>query len=531
MLRSGNLGGAARAHPIRGRICRGERAAIQRRVPAPWRERVRFGCASEPDAKVDLHRDAEETQDQGSAGSAGTTNGAGASASPASAHDPAQAPRRFTKSRRRFRPVSIAKVRAKQFQKGVFRFRLPIRGSTLRLGVLFASWYLFNIYFNVYNKRVLNAFPFPVVCTTIHLAVASACMLLTWATRMKSAPKLRTSTLLTILPLGVLHLAGFVLTNASLGSVAVSFTHTIKALEPFFTAVFSAWLLGTFPSALSMLALVPIVGGVILASFTEASFTWAGLLFALGSNFAFQLRNVLSKQYMSTRSYESLEGGGSGGTHGREYVLDQINLFACITLCACALMLPCVFYLELPKLADAMAAVPPPGRGMPAPSGIAALQGVATLPLHKLGLWSVLAGLCRTGDVLVSYAILAKVSPVTHSVGNCLKRVVAIAASIVIFQNPVSSKNLTGTVLAITGVFLYSMTKRMDLGQMRTRPVDSTVRKFSAGVERILKRGRSKKEATPDPAGGSFAPIATAEDAPMAPPEGNNDSKGPEYYL
>ena len=44
----------------------------------------------------------------------------------------------------------------------------------------------------------------------------------------------------------------------------------------------------------------------------------------------------------------------------------------------------------------------------------------------------------------VSYMILQRVSPVTHSIGNCLKRVIVIIASVVIFQNPMSQKNILG---------------------------------------------------------------------------------------
>lgn len=44
----------------------------------------------------------------------------------------------------------------------------------------------------------------------------------------------------------------------------------------------------------------------------------------------------------------------------------------------------------------------------------------------------------------VSYMILQRVSPVTHSIGNCLKRVIVIVASVVIFQNPMSQKNILG---------------------------------------------------------------------------------------
>lgn len=40
--------------------------------------------------------------------------------------------------------------------------------------------------------------------------------------------------------------------------------------------------------------------------------------------------------------------------------------------------------------------------------------------------------------------ILQQVSPVTHSIGNCLKRVIVIVASVIIFQNPVSQQNIIG---------------------------------------------------------------------------------------
>lgn len=47
-----------------------------------------------------------------------------------------------------------------------------------------------------------------------------------------------------ILQLAAAHTLGNLLTNVSLGRVNVSFTHTIKAMEPFFTVLFSVLLLG-----------------------------------------------------------------------------------------------------------------------------------------------------------------------------------------------------------------------------------------------------------------------------------------------
>ena len=40
--------------------------------------------------------------------------------------------------------------------------------------------------------------------------------------------------------------------------------------------------------------------------------------------------------------------------------------------------------------------------------------------------------------------ILQRVSPVTHSIGNCLKRVIVIVASVIFFQNPMGRQNMIG---------------------------------------------------------------------------------------
>lgn len=52
-----------------------------------------------------------------------------------------------------------------------------------------------------------------------------------------------------------------------------------------------------------------------------------------------------------------------------------------------------------------------------------------------------------------------RVSPVTHSIGNCVKRVVVIVASVFFFRNPVSLLNASGTGIALAGVFAYSQVR------------------------------------------------------------------------
>eukprot|EP00873_Tetraselmis_striata_P018700 jgi/Tetstr1/438964/TSEL_027457.t1 len=298
--------------------------------------------------------------------------------------------------------------------------------SLLVITSLLAVWYASNIFFNIYNKQVLQVFPHATTCTFIHLLVASVLMATAWVVRMKERPLLTRRTLEVVIPLGFLHLAGFLATNMSLGAV-----------NCFLSFIF----LGSAPTVPVMLTLVPIVAGVVVASATDLSFTWYGFATAMASNLAFQSRNVISKKYMVESSLESLEDSAAARS-----VLDEINLFAFISIAATVLMVPVLFALDGPALAGKVSA---------AGGDVGSVMSVDVLGK------TLLAGVCRTADVLASYALLSRLNPVTHSVGNCVKRVVVIAVSIVFFQTPASFLNIVGTCMALSGVFAYSMAKRM----------------------------------------------------------------------
>ena len=94
---------------------------------------------------------------------------------------------------------------------------------------------------------------------------------LLWFAASKTKIDLSKDTLFAVAPLAVVHTLGNLLTNVSLGMVAVSFTHTIKALEPMFSVVFSFLFLGESPNPLVLLTLIPIMGGVIGAAMSEAN--------------------------------------------------------------------------------------------------------------------------------------------------------------------------------------------------------------------------------------------------------------------
>ncbi|KAG6534608.1 phosphoenolpyruvate/phosphate translocator 2, chloroplastic-like [Zingiber officinale] len=295
----------------------------------------------------------------------------------------------------------------------------------LQLGFLFGLWYLFNIYFNIYDKQVLKVYPFPMTITAFHFGIGTVFILLMWLTNIYEKPKISSKQIVAILPLAIVHTLANVFTNMSLGMVAVSFTHTIKASEPFFTVILSALFLGEFPSFLVLISLVPIVGGVALASLTEVSFNWAGFWSAMASNLTNQSRNVLSKKIM-TKSEESL---------------DDINLFSITTIMSFLLLAPVTILIEGIKFTPAY-------------------MHFAGLNIREVFVRSFLAGVCFHAYQQAAYMILSRVSPITHSVGNCVKRVVVIISAVIFFRTPVSPINSIGTGVALVGVFLYSRVTR-----------------------------------------------------------------------
>lgn len=298
--------------------------------------------------------------------------------------------------------------------------------ETLQLGAMILVWYLLNIYFNIYNKLILKAVPFPYTITTFQFASGSFFITLMWLLNLHPKPRLSLKQYAKLLPLALIHMLGNVFTNMSLGKVAVSFTHTIKAMEPFFSVLLSVLFLGERPSLLVLGSLVPVVGGVVLASMTEVSFNWIGFWSAMASNLTNQSRNVFSKKLLADK----------------EDNLDDVNLFSIMTVMSFLLSAPLMLSVEGIKFSPSY------------------LQS-AGVNIKELCVKAALAGTCFHFYQQVSYCLLARVSPVTHSVANSLKRVVVIASSVLFFRTPISPINALGTGIALTGVFLYSQFKKL----------------------------------------------------------------------
>jgi Tpt phosphate/phosphoenolpyruvate translocator len=211
---------------------------------------------------------------------------------------------------------------------------LPNKESAqkLKIGLYFATWWALNVVFNIYNKKVLNVFPYPWLTSTLSLAAGSLMMLISWATRIADAPKVDLDFLKALFPVAVAHTIGHVAATVSMSKVAVSFTHIIKSGEPAFSVLVSTFLLGeTFPMPV-YLSLLPIIGGCALAAITELNFNMIGFMGAMISNLAFVFRNIFSKKGMNGMSVSGM------------------NYYACLSMLSLLILTPFAIAVEGPKV-------------------------------------------------------------------------------------------------------------------------------------------------------------------------------------
>ncbi|CAN6908085.1 unnamed protein product, partial [Brassica oleracea] len=297
-------------------------------------------------------------------------------------------------------------------------------GQKVKIGIYFATWWALNVVFNIYNKKVLNAFPYPWLTSTLSLACGSLMMLVSWVTRVAEAPKTDLDFWKTLFPVAVAHTIGHVAATVSMSKVAVSFTHIIKSGEPAFSVLVSRLFLGeTFPLPV-YLSLLPIIGGCALAAVTELNFNMIGFMGAMISNLAFVFRNIFSKKGMKGKSVSGM------------------NYYACLSMMSLLLVTPFAIAVEGPQM------------------WAAGWQNAVSEIGPNFVWWVVAQSVFYHLYNQVSYMSLDQITPLTFSVGNTMKRISVIVASIIIFHTPIRPVNGLGAAIAILGTFIYSQVKQ-----------------------------------------------------------------------
>jgi solute carrier family 35 protein E1 len=204
----------------------------------------------------------------------------------------------------------------------------------------------------------------------------------------------------------------------------------VKASEPAVSAILSGVLLGQVFPVPVYLTLLPIIFGVALSSLNEMSFTWLCVGAAMVSNISSALQSILAKKAMSAQLGENMT---------------NTNLFAVQTIISVVALVPLWLLFESPAHVRATLAAT-------TASGAVSMSSILTMAL--------LAGFSFYFYNEAAFMALSRLQPITHSVGNTIKRVVLIVTSVIVFGNPISPLGIFGSTITIIGTLLYSILKR-----------------------------------------------------------------------
>ena len=222
---------------------------------------------------------------------------------------------------------------------------------------------------------------------------------------------------------GGLHLVATALTNVSILVTTLAYAHTIKATEPIFTSILSRQLLSERLPWIAHAAIVVVVVGVALTSYSEAEPSVVGLAAALIANVASATRAVLFK-----RAY---------GHSSAAQAFGRMSLVATMLL--------------TPILLLAMVVVPDLPLG----------AGVTPAPWTAYVAWMItVASVLNAGYFTCSFHVLTFMHAVSHALVNVMKRVAIIVTSMVLFHTPATTANMVGIAIANVGIGIYSVSLR-----------------------------------------------------------------------
>jgi len=334
-------------------------------------------------------------------------------------------------------------------------------GGNLSLGLYFAFWYLGNSFYNIQNKKALNAVGgktsgLGMTIATLQLGVGALYSFLIWIVgynflpccglvkpTSQTPPKMKFSDLIAMIPVAFCSAAAHSSSVLALNAGSVTFGQIVKAGEPVFAALVNTVMYGKSPSLAKWCCLPVIIGGVVFSCLKPTAagsyaieFDMTALLMASLANMFAAIKGAENSKLMKTEGLKERIGGV-----GNQFAMTEVLGFF--------ISLPVMLYLE--------------GASFSKFTGMLTTDAVLQYNLVASGMTFYLYNELATMTI-------KKTGAVTASVANTAKRVIVL-----VFMSAVTGKQLTteqkiGAAIAIAFVMLYSV-------------IDDVVKKIKAKME------------------------------------------------
>lgn len=295
-----------------------------------------------------------------------------------------------------------------------------VDAADLWTAVLVALWYIASCICNETSKRLVGGSLGAQGLTFAQLVISAACgAIFLFVLRASTwRPILSRHQLRDTVVLAVAFAAGFATLNASFQAMHVSLVMVLRAAEPVSTLLLALLMLPASEQVpcRRASALVFVVGGCALSSMGEHAPTAAGLALVSASNVCFSLRSILTKQIK------------------QHYDSDPYSLF--FQLCGLGAVAQLVLLLAIAAAS-----------GEPLP----------TLPPMALVPTLLLNGASFYAYLQLSWVCLSRMTVVTHSLANSMRRPATILAALFFAPVALSPLNWLGIVMACAGALMYGV--------------------------------------------------------------------------
>jgi solute carrier family 35 protein E1 len=345
------------------------------------------------------------------------------------------------------------------------------------LAMYFAFWYIGNIAYNDFNKGAAasadsDKTKFAMIIATAQLVVGAVYALFKWGVGMAPKPKTTSEDYIAAMPAGVCSAGAHAASVFSLAAGGVAFGQIVKSAEPAFTAVISTVVYGKKFSGRYWASMIPIIGGVVLASLKlksmdipnpysidniQMDFSVGGLVGALVANIFAGFKGNESHKLKERDGFKDRVGGGG------DTITTMSNQFAVMSIISLLASIPLAVFKESAVMGEFMSKLTAGGT---VPTFISDLTGVPpTTPfVSEVAFYTFVSGLAfylynEMSNLTMTHPA---VDAATNSIANTAKRVIVIGWGVYAHGNDFGLLKQIGCAVCIGGVYLNSVIKQMD---------------------------------------------------------------------